>query len=59
MLLFIRGGLGLADVLEEDGGNVALTKVWQDNYDGLALELRALRQLQSCRDVSTSGNADQ
>ena len=38
MLLFKRSNLSFADVLEEDGGDVALTEVRQDNHDGLALE---------------------
>ena len=59
MLLFNRSDLSLADVLEEDGGDVALTEVRQDNHDGLALKLWALCQLQSCRDVSAGGNAYQ
>ena len=59
MLLFKRSNLSFADVLEEDGGDVALTEVRQDNHDSLALELWALRQLQSCGNVSAGGDTNQ
>ena len=51
--------LCFADVLEEDGGDVALTEVRQDDHDGLALELWACSQLQSSGDVRASGDANE